>query len=54
MYQEKYFVINFIFYFPDGTYTLDINIPETYPFNPPKVSLPMWAFTVCEAILFNE
>ena len=27
------------FHSAGGTYLLDINIPETYPFNPPKVSI---------------
>ena len=27
-----------IFHFPGGRYLVDIVIPETYPFNPPKVS----------------
>ena len=28
---------NCVFVFAGGTYLLDINIPDSYPFNPPKV-----------------
>jgi hypothetical protein len=28
----------FLIIFTGGTYLLDISIPESYPFNPPKVS----------------
>ena len=28
--------------FPGGSYKLDIVIPETYPFNPPKVNIDTW------------
>ena len=27
----------FVFFLTGGTYYLDINIPDSYPFNPPKV-----------------
>ena len=34
--------------FPGGSYKLDIVIPETYPFNPPKVNVEIYI-----NILFN-
>ena len=37
----------YCYFFPlsGGTYVLDINIPDSYPFNPPKVRL-----CVCERV----
>ena len=35
------YIYIFFFFLPGGTYLLDINIPDTYPFNPPKVSFTL-------------
>ena len=37
--------------FDGGKYILDIVIPETYPFNPPKVSVPRVCVTCVTSIV---
>lgn len=46
----------FHFIFKGGRYHLEIKIPETYPFNPPKVCLPSGSCSVSlvSVSLFSE
>lgn len=48
IFQNSTIVIPFVPFLPGGRYQLEIKIPETYPFNPPKVEMNLY---FCSSLL---
>lgn len=49
VFQNSTIVIPFVPFLPGGRYQLEIKIPETYPFNPPKVEMNLY---FCSSFLY--
>lgn len=50
--KNAFIVIPFVLSVSGGRYQLEIKIPETYPFNPPKVEMNLYFLSSLVSIFF--